>query len=310
MKTVIRIKRQGFFKILILGIALGLASNAYSQTVTNIGDIVWRDVDANGIQDGGEVGVDGTVDVVTVRLLSFPAKTELASTTIDASGNYTLSYTITNSQNFFVEFSLPANYSYTGQNLGGNDALDSDPSISTGSVFINVIEGVDITNLDAGMYKKGTMNGHLYKDDNNNSTQDAGEPDMATVEISIQDKDGVSTTVYTDANGDWTAQITPGSTTYDIIESSSSYFLYGYTHTEGAGSFSYTVPEGATTSPDPINDGFYLKSFIGNYAWRDSDMDGIQDGGEPKLSGVVIWLIADDFSRVESATTEIGRAHV
>ena len=37
--------------------------------LASIGDYIWNDANANGIQDAGEEGIDGTVTTVTVNLL-------------------------------------------------------------------------------------------------------------------------------------------------------------------------------------------------------------------------------------------------
>ncbi len=64
----------------------------------------------------------------------------------------------------------------------------------------------------------GTVSGHLYIDTNGNSTQDVGEPDLENVDVIITDTLGITQTVTTDANGDWTATVPPGSTTADVDE--------------------------------------------------------------------------------------------
>ncbi|MEA1876286.1 MAG: SdrD B-like domain-containing protein, partial [Bacteroidota bacterium] len=284
MKTV-NLRRLSVFKSLMLVLALGLISNAHSQTATNIGDLVWLDVNADGIQDVGESGLSG----VTVELHTM-SNVLIDSDVTDGSGNYTLTKVITGSEFLKITFTLPAGYFFSGADQTTDD-LDSDPVVTTGIKTTSVSEGVDVTNLDAGMFRKGTFHGHLYHDENNSwpaTGQDVGEADMDNVEISITDKDGFTTTVYTDASGDWTAQIVPGSATYDIVESTSTFFDHGYVHNEGAGSFTFTVPEGGTQSAG--NDGFFLHAMVGDYVWRDVNMDGIQDVGETGLAGVEVYI--------------------
>jgi len=303
MKTVVKFRRQSILKFLMFVLGLGLISNAHAQTATNIGDLVWLDTDADGIQDVGESGLSG----VTVELHTM-ANVLVDTDVTDGSGNYTLTKTITGSEFLKITFTLPAGYSFSDADETSDD-LDSDPVVTTGVKTTSVSEGVDVTNLDAGMFRKGTFHGHLYQDENNSwpgTGQDVGEADMNNVEIAITDKDGFTTTVHTDASGDWTAQIVPGSATYDIVEATSSFFDNGYVHNEGAGAFTFNVPEGGTQSAG--NDGFFLHAMVGDYVWRDVNMDGVQDVGETGLSGIVVHIYNPNngYSVFTSVTSDVN----
>jgi len=57
----------------------------------------------------------------------------------------------------------------------------------------------------------GSISGHLYNDTNGNGSQDAGEPNLANVDVKITDAKGNVKTVSTDANGDYQAdKLAPG----------------------------------------------------------------------------------------------------
>ncbi|HBB92191.1 MAG TPA: hypothetical protein DC042_10850, partial [Bacteroidales bacterium] len=273
---------------------------AFAQTATTFGDKVWHDTDADGIQDGGEIGLSG----VTVELYSVGPTVLLTTTATDGSGNYSFTRTVTGSQFFRVKWITPGGYFISSANQGGSDALDSDANITTADFTFQIVEGVATTNHDCGMYQKGTLHGHLYQDSNNDGDQDVGEPDMNLVEIAITDKNAFTTTVYTNASGDWTAQIVPGTSTYDIVEATSAFFDNGYFHSEGAGLFVNLVTDGGNTNAG--NDGFYLYAKIGDFVWRDYDIDGIQDPGEPGLAGVEVYLIKDDFSVFTSVFSDVN----
>jgi hypothetical protein len=53
------------------------------------------------------------------------------------------------------------------------------------------------------------ITGHIYADNNGNGTQDAGEPNLAGIAVLITDANGVTQTVTTDTNGNWTASVQP-----------------------------------------------------------------------------------------------------
>jgi hypothetical protein len=99
-----------------------------------IGDRVWNDANGNGLQDSGEVGVAG----VTVTLTDGAgnpvtnAVGQLVGPTVtDANGNY--QFDCLPSGTYKVTFSnLPANFSFTTPNVGGDDTIDSDANPTTG----------------------------------------------------------------------------------------------------------------------------------------------------------------------------------
>ncbi len=111
-----------------------------------LGDIVWLDANANGMQDGGETGLGG----VTV-LLKNSAGSVLETTTTNAEGYYSFFNPVGNygTNNYQLEFVTPTGFAPTLSNFGGDDNLDSDPvgGIVTG---INVPTGTWDHSLDAG----------------------------------------------------------------------------------------------------------------------------------------------------------------
>ena len=98
-------------------------------TVTNssaLGDYVWDDVNANGIQDAGESGIQG----VTVTLYD-STQTAIGTATTDASGLY--HFTGLAAGTYYVGFGLPGGYAFSPQYAAGSTTSnDSNASVSTG----------------------------------------------------------------------------------------------------------------------------------------------------------------------------------
>lgn len=110
-----------------------------------IGDFVWLDRDADGVQDAGEAGVAG----VTVRLLD-GAMNVLASTTTATGGTY--SFTNLASGDYRVEFVAPPSRGFTLQDAGvTTDALDSDVDPTTGRTGMITLGASDNLSVDAGL---------------------------------------------------------------------------------------------------------------------------------------------------------------
>jgi uncharacterized surface anchored protein len=80
------------------------------QKPASIGDRVWLDKNANGVQDAGEVGIAG----VTVKLLD-AAGVVVGSASTDANGNYLFSNL--NPGDYAVQIVAPAGYVITGKDL-------------------------------------------------------------------------------------------------------------------------------------------------------------------------------------------------
>lgn len=117
--------------------------------LAQLGDFVWKDLDADGVQDAGEPGVGG----VTVNLLNSAGST-IATTTTDSSGKYL--FTNLAPGDYRVGFVAPTGYAFTAQNVG-SDSLDSDADPLTGrSQLVNLVAGESDLTLDAGLVLKPT----------------------------------------------------------------------------------------------------------------------------------------------------------
>ena len=111
-----------------------------------IGDFVWEDLNENGIQDAGEPGVEGVV----VHLMDCQGNI-LDEMLTDANGYYLFDMLTPGDYN--IHFVLPAGYVFTGQDMGNDDAMDSDADMQTGLTICTTLEGgeTDLT-WDAGIY--------------------------------------------------------------------------------------------------------------------------------------------------------------
>ena len=111
-----------------------------------IGNKVWEDVNRDGIQQPGAVGIEN----VTVRLhQSFGSL--VAATITNSLGEYEFQNVAPG--DYFLEFVTPAGYAFTLQNNGGDDAVDSDADPSTGrTATFTIAPGQSDFRWDAGLY--------------------------------------------------------------------------------------------------------------------------------------------------------------
>jgi serine-aspartate repeat-containing protein C/D/E len=82
---------------------------------------VWQDTNHNGLQDPGEPGLAGLTITVEDALGEFSE-----ATTTGADGRYIYSAEIQLNKGYFVHVERPVGYSYSEQNQGIDDMLDSD----------------------------------------------------------------------------------------------------------------------------------------------------------------------------------------
>ncbi len=113
-----------------------------------VGDFVWLDADEDGIQDPGEVGING----VTVKITgtSVYGNTVNLTTTTGPNGMYMF---LVNPGNYKITFTQPAGLLPSPANQGSNDAIDSDANVLNGMTPVFTLTGGE-TNLtiDAGFY--------------------------------------------------------------------------------------------------------------------------------------------------------------
>lgn len=117
---------------LCLGVGLVVGGAAMSAQAIQIGDRVWCDTNANGIQDVGEPGVNG----VLVELFScdgqFIMSTNTAVGPNGQDGWYMFIHDYDLYGTYYVKFHAPPGTIFTSQNQGSDPAADSNADPITG----------------------------------------------------------------------------------------------------------------------------------------------------------------------------------
>ena len=263
-----------------------------------LGDVVWVDVDGDGIQDAGEPGLAG----VTVTLFD-DSDVQVGSMVTAADGSYGFSGLALG--DYYVVFDLSTvpggGYLFTTPNVGGDDTVDSDADPTTGrSQTVTLAVGETQTTLDAGAYLPVTIGDVVYEDLNGNGTQDPGEPGIDGVTVDLLNAAGTTTlaTTTTAGGGLYTFTTAPGSYQIDVDEGTLG--LTTPVQTQGTNPQTVTLTSGQTNTT--IDYGYYQPATLGNQVWVDVDEDGIQDGGEPGAAGISVRLL-DAAGVVELETT-------
>jgi hypothetical protein len=143
-----------------------------------LGDRVWEDIDADGIQDPGEQGIPG----VTVQIYS-AGGTLLEQTVTGANGIYTSSPLPAG--DFVVAFVVPANYFLSPQGAGSDPTVDSNAGADGLTAAVTVGAGQTDLTIDAGLVPAAQLGNVIFTDTNGNGVQDPGEGPVAGVQVTL-----------------------------------------------------------------------------------------------------------------------------
>ncbi|MEP7343946.1 MAG: SdrD B-like domain-containing protein, partial [Gemmatimonadaceae bacterium] len=164
----------------------------FANNTGQVGDFVWDDTNGNGIQDVSEPGIAG----VTVTLTG-PGVSR--TTTTDAGGQYL--FTELPAGNYSVSVTTPSGFVLTTTNApGSNGGNDSNGNPAAVSLATNTTVKVTI---DIGFTRgTGVIGDFVWDDQNGDGIQDAGEPGLAGVTVTLSGATNAVAT--TDASGKYT----------------------------------------------------------------------------------------------------------
>ena len=160
-----------------------------------IGDFVWNDLNADGLQDDGEPGIEG----VTVRLLDAEG-VEIDSAVTDSTGMYMFMVT---PGDYTVVFDRPGGFIPTLPEVGADETSDSNADPFDGQAPVTVLSGRDDFTIDAGFYEEASLGDFVWEDLDHDGLQGGGEPGIEGATVRLFDGAGmvlIATTV-TDADG-------------------------------------------------------------------------------------------------------------
>jgi len=239
----------------------------------SIGDRVWNDTNGNGIQDSGEPGLTGWT--ATISGANLPTGYTTTQTT-GTNGIYTFS-------------DLPAG-TYTvciTPMTGFAQTYDLDGLATANCATRTITAGENATDVDFGYRPNASIGDRVWNDTNGNGIQDSGEPGLTGWTATISGANlpsGYTTTQTTGANGIYTFSNLPAGTYTVCITPMTSYTqTYDLDGLATANCASRTITAGENATD--VDFGYRLNGSIGDRVWNDTNGNGIQDSGEPGLTG-------------------------
>ncbi len=280
-----------------------------------IGDFVFEDLDADGIQDLGEAGIPNA----EVKLLDENGDPVLdengdpITTTTDATGFY--EFTGLTPGDYKVMFVQPDGFSGVSPFQEGDDpTVDSDANPEDGlmSDVVNLESGEFDETIDAGFFKPAEIGDFVFNDLDEDGIQDLGEPGIPDAIVKlldgngdpVLDEDDNPITTTTDATGFYEfTDLTPGDYKIMFVQPDGfegvSPFQEGDDPTVDSdanpddGLMSDVVNLESGEVDDTIDAGFFdiPGASLGDFVFEDTDADGIQDLGEEGIPDAIVKLL-------------------
>jgi uncharacterized repeat protein (TIGR01451 family)/fimbrial isopeptide formation D2 family protein len=272
----------------------------------SIGDTIYRDWNGNGVQDPGEEGIPGVVVTTTSGL----------STTTGADGKYIFAGLPAGT--YTVVVGVPANYSVTGDPVGGLDGQATYTLTSTQSVMT----------ADFGLKPTGGsyIGNQVYDDADRSALPGVGEAGIANVTVRLyEDTNGNGVVDADDVNVMTTTTGAGGYYTFTNLASGFNYVAVVNAADPDLSTYFTSAPYAATTpisavvanlSPSGYEDadfGFWKEqpASIGDQVCIDGNQDGLCTAGETGVMGVVVSIYRDSNgdgvgeTLVTTATTSV-----
>jgi len=275
-----------------------------------IGDRVWEDKNYNGIQDTLEVGIAG----IDVQLIAANGDT-LQTTTTNADGIYSFDGIRVN--DYEVRFLAEDNYLATLDNVGA-DNLDSDidQNRSTGIIDFSLLE-MPFLDLDAGFYRFASVGDFVFFDNNENGIQDADDVPLDSVTVILSTSAGTFIeSIIPEESGIYLFDsLLPGEYVISVLASDlikPTFAQQGDDSTLDSDlinhSGNYATDPFKLMSNEINNDidlGFRDNlADIGGSVFEDIKYDGQLDTTDILLSNILVSLLTDDGSLVETQLTD------
>ena len=269
-----------------------LAPGEFNETIdagivdtAGIGDLVFQDLNGNGIQDPEDFGVDG-VGVTLIGggadgvIVDDPATPEdeavdnTTATTQTDNGFYFFDGLIpaVEYQVEFVETTLPVGTAFTQTNQGNDERFDSDANSNGLTDIITLTPGEFNETIDAGIREVLSIGSTVFTDENDDGFQNIGEAGISGVTVQLFDSTGTEIPVGDDGIFGTADDATGGVTT----DTQGNYFFDGLPE----GDYRVVIPDsnfapGGALENTPLSSHFTTINDDG----FDGDDNGIQTGG-------------------------------
>ncbi|NNF34539.1 MAG: hypothetical protein HKN68_10545, partial [Saprospiraceae bacterium] len=275
-----------------------------------INGIVWKDVNGNGILEGGEPTIP-EIEIILFNAIGV----EVSRTSTNSSGMYNLEDVLAGT--YYIQFLVDEIFEVTLPNIGMDESMDSDVTEENGSWTTSDFEVPGQSNfINAGVIELGDINGIVWNDTNNNGLREPDEPKYSEVIVNLFDSNmEIIGMTSTDENGTYLFEdILAGDyyLTFDLDQNISSTIPNTGSDDSIDSDVTGTFEPFSTdlfsldfNGFDNVDFGFQFRGNISGEVWLDTDEDGIREAGEPGRNGIAVRLFNSSGEEVVMTTTAI-----
>ncbi len=300
--------------------------------LAEIGDLVWHDVNGDGIQDADESGIED----ILVKL-----KDELGeviqTTYTDENGNYLFDNLYPG--NYSIMFSAPDGMELTFLDIGDDEGVDSDADpdmLMTSETYLE--PGESDLSWDAGFYFCAPIGDLVWYDIDEDDVWDSTENGINGLKVNLWKHHfgewQVWETTYTGhkpgtpSDDGWYKFCAPPGEYYveiilppyglvpavkdamGYIELTSGNEQDGDSDLNSEGKTDvFTVLSGEEVCN--IGGGYYPQAEVGNLVWHDVNENGVQDTGEPRMADVTVKAYNASGEMIKEVVTDSnGEYHI
>jgi len=269
-----------------------------------VGDTVWFDANADGVQDPSEPALSGVELTLTWAgvdgVFGTADDVSLPPVTTDSAGFYSFPALPDGDYRVDVTGGVPVGMAPTYDEDSGTTSPDQTTTVT------GLADGTNHDTADFGYNGTGSIGDTIYWDVDGDGTQGSSEPGFPNVDVSVTwaGVDGVLGTsddyvvsVTTDADGMYLADHLPGGL-YEVVVDAADLPPDVTQTADPDGTFDGTsrpiLADGGTDLDQDF--GYRGASSVGDTVWLDVDGDASQGPGEPGVAGVgitVTWLGVD-----------------
>jgi hypothetical protein len=250
--------------------------------LSKLGDLIWEDLNGNGIFEDGEPGVQGIM--LMVEGIAGDGSEVTITTVTDASGAYQFGNLKPGQYTLSVE--VPSGYLWVLPGFGTDRTKDSDFDHITGRLNISIESNTNNFDLDGGLIRTGTLTGFTWEDLNCDGIYISAEPKINGVSVLLDGITGqgthVEALVLTDINGYYLFEdLRPGEYSISFVTP------VGF---ESGNISGFDLELLSDNFTDGLNVPYFRRGEIGDRVWNDLNKNGMQDPDEPGIGGIPVIL--------------------
>jgi large repetitive protein len=263
---------------------------------TAIGDRVWWDINADGVQDAGEpgiAGVDVTITFAGPNNVFGDGDDLLFNTTTDAQGNYLVTNTPQGDYTVAIAGGVPTGMTATYDEDSGATAPDESTAVALGVV--------PHLTADFGYVGSGAIGDLIYLDLDGNGALSAGDQGLANIGVRLTwagsdgtfgTPDDILLDTTTDATGAYRFTGLPAGAFRVNVDDNDLPPGLDPTADPDGGDDQTSALTLATGETNALQDfGYNGIGSIGDTVWLDNNGNGTIDAGEPGLPDVGITMV-------------------